>query len=109
MMMPTPPGAGQAPGLRCHGCGALFLHEGAQVVTAPGHSALACAACCERAQTSPQFRMQFQLAVMAGVPLFEVQRVFASIGVRDVPVTPAGCMQAVGWTWGHIKSAPGTH
>jgi hypothetical protein len=72
----------------CAGCGALTAQAGCSTLRhdgmTPGQYAFVCHACVTRAHLSPKYRRQIEMAAAAGVPLSELQRVFAQLGC-DVP------------------------
>lgn len=66
-----------------------------------------CHRCRERALRSPRFRRQFSCAARARVSLVDVQRIFAGIGVHDVPTTGGECDAALRLPEGSTAAALG--
>lgn len=88
----------------CVGCGMklgsrfpLFLSNGVIVQT--------CMPCIERAHASPRFRRQVEIAAASGQSLPTIERLFAQIGVFDVPVTGEECDEAIGLPPGSTDAA----
>ncbi|CAM5795672.1 hypothetical protein [Rhizobacter fulvus] len=75
----------------CAGCGALTARTGCSTLRSKrkprGWYAFVCHACSARAHLSPKFRRQIEMAAGAGIPLSELQRVYAQLGC-DVPTLP---------------------
>ena len=88
----------QARSFVCTGCGAWAGGPGAMTVRSPvgGFTGYACRRCYDRASRDARFCAQFECAVGAGLPLRELQRNFAALGVFDVPITPEECDEALG-------------
>ena len=80
----------------CFACGEPIPPGLAAVVRTPERSPLVCMGCHARAQQSAAFRADVERAVATGVPLPDIQRAFASIGVFEMPKTFAECAEAIG-------------
>jgi hypothetical protein len=86
-MKNTPSGGrAQASLFKCVGCGVL-CDDSASFTESNGCIAFACHSCTWRAKRSPRFAEQLDSTVGAKVLLSEVQRIFASLGMSDVPTS----------------------
>ena len=93
---------------RCIGCGAIPLSgTQASVIASPYGvpQAVACAACCQRATADPKYRQALEICAASGVPYRQIERVFAGIGVFEVPATPEGIDDAIGLPAGSVAAA----
>lgn len=93
---------------RCIGCGAIPLPGTlASVIASPYGvpQAVACAACCQRAAADPQFRRALEVCAASGVPYGQIERIFAGIGVANVPITGEGIDDAIGLPVGSVAAA----
>lgn len=93
----------------CAGCGALTAEAGCETIRSkrmpPGEYAFACHRCARRAKISPRFRRQVEIIAASRQSMPEVARVFASIGVFDIPTTLLEYDEALGLAPGSTAAA----
>ncbi len=103
--------ADQLAALECSGCGQATLQAALFRLRAdhmpPGLGALVCHRCRSRCQRSPRFRRSLEVSTAAGVSRADVARVFAQLGVFDVPTIGEECDEALGLPAGATAAALG--
>ena len=102
------PGAG-APVYTCIGCGGGTSAVGASLIEASNGAlkAAVCAACTTRAGADANYRTALEMCTAAGLQFRSMERLFASFGVFEVPVTLEGIGEAVGLPPGPFAAAFG--
>lgn len=103
MNFKSPTGAPQGPDLRysCVRCGVMSAAPGCVTVRSeharPGDYALLCHECAPAAAADPRLRRQVEISAGAAVVHSELKRIFAQLGIDEIPTTPAEIDASFGW------------